>query len=258
MKNKSFYLYKVTNLVNTKTYIGVTANPDRRSKEHLSFRKVKGWAPLVNRAIEKYGKANFDFIILCEGSEEYIFDLERKAIDHYKTTVPLGYNIRKGGSGGVGGYKVLSRSNDEPLFIRGFWFPNLRTCADKLQIGKGTALLWKRSKTGGEVINNRKPKSNSWEKPCYVGGYWFPTISHAALSLGISRPTVKKRIVAGYIEQKDNKSSVIGTNHPNAIAVKVDGVTYSSVLEASKLSGYTYRVIQYRIQTKKEGFSLLE
>lgn len=144
------------------------------------------------------------------------------------------------------------------MYIRGFWFPNLRTCAEKLGVDKGTVLRWKKSPNGGDVVNRRKPKPNSLEKPCYVGGIWFPTLSQASASLKVTRSALQKRIVAGYVEEQDNKSKVTGEGHPNSIPVEIHGIKYASVLEASKLSGYTYRAIQYRIQTKKEGFVLLE
>lgn len=63
------YIYKITNLLNTKVYIGKTEhhNPLKRWKEHLndSKRERNRNRPLY-RAFNKYGIENFSFEILEE------------------------------------------------------------------------------------------------------------------------------------------------------------------------------------------------
>ncbi|AUR93441.1 GIY-YIG nuclease superfamily protein [Vibrio phage 1.187.O._10N.286.49.F1] len=92
------YLYKITNTVSGKMYIGVTIDPDRRWKQHKGMRTK---CSALKDAIEKYGHEVFNFKILCAGSDEYIDELEIKAIEEYKTLVPNGYNLTLGGEGGV-------------------------------------------------------------------------------------------------------------------------------------------------------------
>lgn len=256
---KNCYLYKVANLINNKSYIGISSKPSSRKWQHLNGKVEEGvWSSLVARAVNKYGKENFEFKVLCVGSKKYIADLENKAILSYKTAVPDGYNIKPGGIEDYSGYRVTGRLTDVPLYSRGFWFPNLRTCAEKLNVDKTTVLRWRKENNLASEKNIRKLREDSLESPCYVGGFWFPTMSIAVTSLNVTRPTLQKRITAGYVEQQNNKSMVRGENHPCAIKISVDGIVYNSILEASKFSGYTYRVIDYRLKTNKEGFCLVE
>ena len=86
------YLYKITNSVNSKVYIGMTIDPERSWKEHC--RGSTGCRKLVN-AFNKHGTDKFDFTILAKGSIEYISELEMKAIIAYNS-VDSGYNIHHG------------------------------------------------------------------------------------------------------------------------------------------------------------------
>lgn len=252
---KEFYLYKITNLVNNKSYIGITGDAYKRQLQHFKMRSKK-WNSLISKAIDKYGKNNFTFQILCIGTKEYISDLENKAIALYETRTPSGYNIKPGGEANLSGYKIKQRVNDKPIFVRGFWFPNLRVCAESLNKDKTTILKWIKDGSAGYLMAERKLREDSLDlKPCYVGGFWFPSITKASISLNLRRSTISKRIKAGFIEQEDNKSKVKGEKHPKAIPVIVHGVKYSSILEASKFSGFTYKQIEYRIKTNKEGFA---
>lgn len=90
------WLYKITNNVNAKMYIGVTINPKRRWKQHL---RMKTNCKALKSAMKKYGKENFEFTLLCCGEDQYIDDLEVKFIDFYNTVAPNGYNITLGGEG---------------------------------------------------------------------------------------------------------------------------------------------------------------
>lgn len=256
---KKYHLYKITNKINNKSYIGITQDPSSRKWQHLNIKpKDNSWVSLVTKAVDKYGKDNFDFTVLCIGSKSYISDLENKAISLYETLVPNGYNIKPGGIEDFSGYKVTGRLSDTPFYIKGFWFPNLRTCAAKLNVDKGTVLKWNKEGSAKEQIRVRKLRKDSLEFPCYIGGFWFPTLSIAVISLEVGRATLQKRIKAGYVEQQDNKSLVKGDNHPNTIPVNVRGTIYSSILEASKLSGYKYHIINYGLKNNKEGFSYAE
>lgn len=89
-------IYCITNKVNGKKYIGQTTKFKKR------FEKYK-WNDFPNEhlksAFEKYGKENFEIIILivCKNSDD--LDMyETKLIQHYKTTNNLyGYNKDSGG-----------------------------------------------------------------------------------------------------------------------------------------------------------------
>lgn len=93
------YIYKITNKINNKSYIGKTShlNPLKRWEEHLkdSKKKLKSKRPLYS-AINKYGEDNFIFEII----EETNIPEEREVfyINFYKT-YKTGYNATLGGDG---------------------------------------------------------------------------------------------------------------------------------------------------------------
>ncbi|WP_162828306.1 GIY-YIG nuclease family protein [Escherichia coli] len=93
------YLYKITNLLDGKLYIGVSDQPNRRFKAHCKADS------LVGRSIKKHGTSNFRMDVLVAGDRAYIYELEAKAIESYNTIAPNGYNLTAGGFGGCSGYK---------------------------------------------------------------------------------------------------------------------------------------------------------
>lgn len=97
----SYKLYKVTNLVNQKIYIGITKNSiEDRWKKHLSDSLMPMYP--LHCAIQKYGKENF-IIELLEESEDrqYIANKEDPTIEFYESRINQhGYNVAKGGYGG--------------------------------------------------------------------------------------------------------------------------------------------------------------
>ena len=88
-------LYKITNLINGKSYIGQSINPEHRFVSHISRAKNDSDNSPIHSAIKKYGKENFKLEIL-EWSEDYN-QREKELIIEYNTLSPNGYNVAKGG-----------------------------------------------------------------------------------------------------------------------------------------------------------------
>lgn len=87
-------IYKITNLVNDKAYIGQTVRKLwERLKEH---RKSKNTA--IGKAFKKYGKESFKIEILanCQSIEE-LNEKEIYFINKFNTLAPNGYNLAIGG-----------------------------------------------------------------------------------------------------------------------------------------------------------------
>ena len=89
-----FCVYKITNLINNKSYIGITKrDPNIRFNEHFSNKKE-----LLYKAKEKYGKENFSLEIVENNLlETEIGERERYYIKLYNSLVPNGYNLSIGG-----------------------------------------------------------------------------------------------------------------------------------------------------------------
>ena len=91
------YVYKITNTVNDKAYIGISIHEPTqgRIKVHLSGRGNQDIADDINI----YGKDAFTYEILEENVfDEFLPDLEVAYIASFNTVVPHGYNQNSGGS----------------------------------------------------------------------------------------------------------------------------------------------------------------
>ena len=96
-------IYKITNKINNKIYIGKSINIEQRWKEHIRHSKntFSRKKPPIHRAINKYGKENFYYEILevCN-----IDELVEKEIFYIKkfdsTNKKIGYNLTPGGDSG--------------------------------------------------------------------------------------------------------------------------------------------------------------
>lgn len=96
---RTYYIYKATNKINGKIYIGQTVDFEKRKKEHELDRRNKN--SIFHRAIDKYGIENFEWEIIDSFNSKYGSDyLERFYIELYKSYKPNGYNMTKGGDGG--------------------------------------------------------------------------------------------------------------------------------------------------------------
>lgn len=89
------YLYKITNLINGKVYIGQTVNFKKRMLNH--FGAFKGKNTAISLAIRKYSEINFSKEIIAECSDDTIDFMEIRAIQHFNTISPNGYNLESGG-----------------------------------------------------------------------------------------------------------------------------------------------------------------
>lgn len=101
------YIYKVTNKINKKVYIGQTSNSiKKRWVQHKSAaRNAKNNSVVFYNAINKYGEDNFAIDIIyevcCDTKDELIDelnDLEIYYISIYNSLIPNGYNLTSGGN----------------------------------------------------------------------------------------------------------------------------------------------------------------
>lgn len=100
----SYEVYKITNKVNGKIYIGITnKGAGNRFKQHL-YETEHGSQFKIHRALRKYGKDNFSLEIIdfCNNAEE-LKEKEKYYISKYNSTDDsVGYNMTEGGDGTFG------------------------------------------------------------------------------------------------------------------------------------------------------------
>ncbi len=116
-----YTIYKITNLLNNKKYIGQTMRPvKQRWSEHVRERDDSP----IHRAIKKYGKDNFKFeIIETVETPQQADEREQYWIEYYKTAIPkygneYGYNLTLGGEG------TLRISDTQKQFVLSLWNQN--------------------------------------------------------------------------------------------------------------------------------------
>lgn len=96
-------IYKITNKINGKAYVGQSKHIKRRWREHVNGLENS----TIGNAIKKYGEENFSFEILESCSIEELNDREIYYIDKLDT-YGKGYNVTTGGDGVKGVGKVLT------------------------------------------------------------------------------------------------------------------------------------------------------
>lgn len=84
-------IYKITNIINGKCYIGQSKNIEQRFKEHQYHKQT-----IVGSEIELYGLENFKFEVLEECDEARLDQLEEYYIKKYDS-IKKGYNRVQGG-----------------------------------------------------------------------------------------------------------------------------------------------------------------
>ena len=82
-------IYKITNLINGKCYIGQSVHIERRFSEHCRPSSTS----VIAKAIQKYGKENFFFFFLEECDLESLNYKEQYWIKHFNSLIPNGYNV---------------------------------------------------------------------------------------------------------------------------------------------------------------------
>lgn len=93
---KESYIYKITNDLNGKMYIGQTNDFIRRKNEHISDSRNRPEKSYIHRSMAKHGPENFTFTILEKVNSEEASEKEIKYIKKYNT-YQNGYNLTTGG-----------------------------------------------------------------------------------------------------------------------------------------------------------------
>lgn len=106
-------IYKTTNLINDKIYIGRTS----KIKDHF-IERYKGSGKLIKKAFKKHGFNNFKSELICYAySKEELNTIETFYIKEYNSLVPNGYNITKGGEFNTTGLSVVRDKNNNNFLI---------------------------------------------------------------------------------------------------------------------------------------------
>ena len=191
------HLYLITNLVNWKTYVGITTNPRLRWTKH----KYGHGSRLVRLAIAKYGIENFRFAVIFKSPDRACVEwMERHAISDWKTESPLGYNRNPGGGGPPVGLKhsaetVARRAAANRGKKREPGFGKRMSAVNKGR--KRTPEVrqrWSESRRGHPAYpRQQETASRLHSRPVSVEGIAYPSLKLASARTGLSYSSLKKR-----------------------------------------------------------------
>lgn len=103
-------IYKITNLINQKCYIGQSTHVSQRLQRHKSLAFYESGDKYYNHlycSIRKYGLENFSFEVIEECTKDKLNEREIYWIKFYDATNPeKGYNTSFGGQGSITPFKV--------------------------------------------------------------------------------------------------------------------------------------------------------
>lgn len=93
------FIYRITNLINQKIYIGQTNYPARRWSQHKHAAKTNSQELIVTRAMSKYGFNNFIFEVIatCRTQDDANYAEEIIIKQYDSRNLNKGYNIKPGG-----------------------------------------------------------------------------------------------------------------------------------------------------------------
>ena len=108
-------IYKITNHVTGKSYIGQSEDIEYRFKEHKWHKQLS-----IGHDIDVYGEENFSFEVLEECSVDKLDEKEDYYILKYDTR-NNGYNIKRGGQHNIGESNSNAKLTEEDVY-------NIREC----------------------------------------------------------------------------------------------------------------------------------
>lgn len=133
-----YSIYKATNLINGKIYIGFTNNVNKRIREHCNQSNPP--KTYFGRAIQKYGKENFHWDVIYQSLDKNhtLKVMEPFFITEYNSYL-TGYNSTVGGEGTVGLIRTSehSRKISESKKGKSYYRPNYTHSKEtRLKIGQ--------------------------------------------------------------------------------------------------------------------------
>lgn len=131
-------IYKITNLINDKIYIGRSVNLKSRKSKH----KTSITNTIISKAIQKYGHDNFKFEVIEYCDCDILVEREQYYMDLFHPYDENGYNLLKDSS--YGGWNGMKHSNE--------------TKKKMSKIKKGIYEPWNKGKKGVQEFSDKTRK----------------------------------------------------------------------------------------------------
>ena len=230
-------IYKYTNKINGKCYIGQTVNPNQRHNQHKSSHlneKDRNYHTKFNRALRKYGWENFDYEIVEEVVEiEKIYEREGYFIEKYNSI--------------ENGYNTIDSKEGTP-----FWSDGMKEFFSDIAKFKNSSLDY-------EDVESIRIRYLNGELPSVVYEDYKETFSHyysfmnvwCGARYGYVMPQVFD-LRPNRVKLDQEKAEMIRFLH------KVEGLTYKKIAEMFNIGQSTVRdVIRERTWKTKKPVSTI-
>ena len=196
-------IYKITNLINGKCYIGQSRNIQNRWRRHRSSNDEYS----IHLAFRKYGLENFKFEIIEECSVDKLNDREKYWINFYDS-YENGYNETLGGTSTAGMSLTREQVEEITKLLKNTYKTNIEigkqySVSENTISGINTGLYWRRDnidypirkkKKGKEVLETKTKKKEKPSKEelfsflCQING----NFSEAGRAFQVKDNTVRK------------------------------------------------------------------
>jgi len=229
-------IYKITNKLNGRSYIGQSIDVLARIKTH----KRKSRKLVINKAIQKYGVSSFVFevIIYCEVSllDEY----EKALIVYHNTISPHGYNIEVGGKD-----RHMVESTKEKLsnMMKGRHVGENNPFYGKSHSEEVKKIISEANV--GKIISEEHRKVVAKSASTRKGelSYWYG-----------KEPPFKGKSHSEKSRNKIGDAERGALNHCS-VPVIISGVRYSCQAEAASSIGVAPNTIRYRVKSSNSKYS---
>jgi group I intron endonuclease len=254
MENEIYgYIYKITNIITNKAYIGQTTNkkPINRFYRHISNSKNYKKKYPLQLSINKYGKENFIFqIIDIAYNRKQLNLLEGVYISWFKTLTPNGYNLTMI----TNGQQLLSRESINKIRLKSSEPHRIKSISSIGKKTRGVSYKNTSSKYVGVYFSKNRwiAKHHINNKSIYLGSYL--TEEDAAKARDIAEYNyIGINAILNFPELLDNyKNNSIKIN--KCVQKKSDStVKYISYCNTRKKYRYYKNKTQKYFSTKEEA-----
>lgn len=190
----SMVVYKITNKINGKSYVGQTRNSIEKRWASHCYRGSLCLA--LKNAIDKYGRDNFTLEVIYKAcSLEELNKKEKYYIELHGSMAPNGYNLKTGGNSPIYSEESVQKMSESHKGQLGYWLGKKHSEETKQKLVE--------SHLGEKNCNFGKPKSDSTKKKisdaqgnkkaivCNETGGIFQSLRLAAKELNIQENNIR-------------------------------------------------------------------
>lgn len=152
------YIYKITNTINNKSYIGQTTRiPDERFKAYKYIRCND--QPKIYRALKKYGVESFNYSVITTAPDKTILDLQEDEFILLYDAINNGYNCKTGGSRGRPSQESIEKNRISNLGKK-----HTEETKKKISAGQKWRVGPLHNAYGRKVSAETRKKMSEWQK----------------------------------------------------------------------------------------------